>query len=46
MIGNGSSDAGAEKLDKMREEVRKAATGSSMQPKEIDAEGIMGKALS
>ena len=30
----------------MREEVRKAATGSSMQPKEIDAMGIMGKALS
>ena len=46
MIGNGSSDAGAEKLDKMREEVRKAATGSSMQPKEINAMGIMGKALS
>ena len=46
MIGNGSSDAGAEKLDKMREEVRKAATGSSMQPKEIDAMAIMGKALS
>ena len=46
MIGNGSSDAGAEKLDEMRKEVRKAATGSSMQPKEIDAEGIMGKALS
>ena len=46
MIGNGSSDAGAEKLDKMREEVRKAATGSSMQPEEIDAMGIMGKALS
>ena len=46
MIGNGSSDAGAEKLDNMRKEVRKAATGSSMQPKEIDAEGIMGKALS
>ena len=46
MIGNGSSDAGAEKLDKMREEVRKAATGSSMQPKEIDAMGIMSKALS
>lgn len=46
MIGNGSSDAGAEKLDQMREEVRKAATGSSMQPEEIDAMGIMGKALS
>ena len=46
MIGNGSSDAGAEKLDKMREEVRKAATGSSMQPKEINAEEIMSKAIS
>ena len=46
MIGNGSSDAGAKKLDKMREEVRKAATGSRIQPKQIDAEGIMGAALS
>jgi len=45
MIGNGSSDAGAKKLDKMREEVRKAATGSRIQPKQIDAEGIMSKAL-
>jgi len=46
MIGNGSSDAGAKKLDKMRQEVRKAATGSRIQPKQIDAEGIMSKALS
>lgn len=46
MIGNGSSDAGAKKLDKMREEVRKAATGSTMQPKQIDAENIMRTALS
>ena len=46
MIGNGSSDAGAEKLDNMRKEVRKAATGSSMQPKEIDSENIMRTALS
>ena len=45
MIGNGSSDAGAKKLDNMREEVRKAATGSRIQPKKIDAEGIMGLAL-
>ena len=45
MIGNGSSDAGAKKLDNMREEVRKAATGSRIQPKEIDAEKIMGKAI-
>ena len=46
MIGNGSSDAGAEKLDSMREEVRKAATGSRIQPKEIDAEKIMRSAIS
>jgi len=46
MIGNGSSDAGAKKLDKMREEVRKAATGSTMQPKQIDAEKIMKSAIS
>ena len=46
MIGNGSSDAGAKKLDNMREEVRKAATGSRIQPKEIDAEKIMRTALS
>ena len=46
MIGNGSSDAGAKKLDKMREEVRKAATGSTMQPKQIDAEKIMRSAIS
>lgn len=46
MIGNGSSDAGAKKLDKMREDVRKAATGSSMQPKKIDSMEILNKALS
>ena len=46
MIGNGSSDAGAKKLDNMREEVRKAATGSRMQPKEINSEDIMRTALS
>ena len=46
MIGNGSSDAGAKKLDNMREEVRKAATGSRIQPKEIDSEDIMRTALS
>ena len=39
MIGNGSSAAGAEKLDNMREEVRKAATGSHT-TKEVDAEGM------
>ena len=46
LIGNGSSDAGAKKLDKMREEVRKAAIGSTEQPKQIDAEKIMRSALS
>jgi len=46
MIGNGSSDAGAKKLDKMREDVRKASTGSSMQPKQIDSMEILNKALS
>ena len=46
MIGNGSSDAGAKKLDKMREEIRKAATGSAEQPKQIDAEKIMRTAIS
>ena len=46
MIGNGSSDAGAEKVRQYAEEVRKAATGSTMQPKQIDAEDIMRTALS
>jgi len=32
-------------LDKMREDVRKAATGSSIQPKQIDAEEVMGRAI-
>jgi len=45
MIGNGSSEAGADKLDKMREDVRKAATGSRIQPKQIDAEEVMGRAI-
>lgn len=45
MIGNGSSEAGAKKLDNMREEVRKAATGSRVQPNRIDATGIMSAAL-
>ena len=46
MIGNGSSDAGAKKLDNMREEIRKAATGSPKQQKQIDAEKIMRSAIS
>ena len=46
MIGNGSSDAGAKKLDNFREEIRKEAIGSPEQPKQIDAEKIMRTALS
>ena len=46
LIGNGDPDAGAKKMDKMREEVRKAAIGSTEQPKQIDAENIMRTALS
>ena len=45
MIGNGSSDAGAEKLDKLREEIRKQSIGSTEQPKQIDAEKIMKSAI-
>ena len=46
LIGNGDPDAGAEKLDNFRKEIRKEATGSPEQPKEIDAEKIMRTALS
>ena len=45
MIGNGSSAAGAEKLDNLREEVRKQSIGSTEQPKQIDAEKIMKSAI-
>ena len=45
MIGNGSSAAGAEKLDKLREEIRKQSIGSTEQPKQIDAEKIMKSAI-
>jgi len=46
MIGNGSSDAGAKKLDNFRKKIREEATGSPEQPKQIDAENIMRTALS
>ena len=46
LIGNGDPDAGAKKMDKVREEVRKAATGSTEQPKQIDAEKIIRSAIS
>ena len=35
-LGNGNSDAGAEQLYSMMEEVRRARTGSSKQGKEIN----------
>ena len=46
LIGNGDPDAGAEKLDNFRKEIRKKAIGSPEQPKQIDAEKIMRTALS
>jgi len=46
LIGNGDPDAGAEKLDNFRKEIRKEAIGSPEQPKQIDAEKIMRTALS
>ena len=46
LIGNGEPDAGAEKLDNFRKEIRKEAIGSPEQPKQIDAEKIMRTALS
>ena len=40
-IGNGSSDAGAEKLFDMMDRVRKARTGTKEMGKEITAERLM-----
>jgi len=37
-LGNGSSDAGAEKLDKFLDNVRKESTGTTKQIKEIDGD--------
>ena len=37
-LGNGSSDAGAEKLDKFLSSVRKASTGTTKQIKQIDGD--------
>lgn len=37
-LGNGSSDAGAEKLDKFLDDVRKESTGTTKQIKEIDGD--------
>ena len=40
-LGNGSSDAGAEKLYGMMDRVRKARTGSEKMGREINAERLM-----
>ena len=45
MIGNGSSDAGARKLDNFRKKIREEATGSPEQQKQINAEKIMQETL-
>jgi hypothetical protein len=37
-IGNGSSDAGAERLDLMLDRIRMARTGTKKQAPEIDAD--------
>ena len=40
-LGNGSSDAGAEKLDKFMGDVREASTGQRKQIKQIDGDKIL-----
>lgn len=45
LIGNGSSSAGARKLDNFRKKIREEATGSPEQQKQIDAEKIMQETL-
>tara|TARA_R100000315_G_scaffold48710_1_gene23033 strand:- start:19319 stop:21760 length:2442 start_codon:yes stop_codon:yes gene_type:complete len=40
-IGNGSSDAGANELDRMLADIRQARTGMTEQPPEIDPRGAM-----
>ena len=40
-LGNGSSDAGAEKLKKMGEAVRERRHGTKVQPRAVNAEAIM-----
>jgi len=44
-IGNGSSEAGAEKLDKLMKDVRLARHGTTEQPDEKDMMGVMKKAI-
>ena len=40
-LGNGSSDAGAEKLDKFMGDVREASTGQRKQIKQIDGDKML-----
>lgn len=41
MLGNGSSEAGARILDKMREDVRQKSVGRKAQPNQIDPQSVM-----
>ena len=45
-IGNGSSEAGAAKLDRLMKDVRLARHGTTEQPDEKDMMGVMKKAIS
>ena len=40
-LGNGSSDAGAEHMDKMLERVRTAAHGKPTQQKKVSADKVL-----
>mgnify|MGYP001158474966 FL=1 len=44
-IGNGSTDAGADKLDSLMKEVRKARHGTDKQPPEKDMMAVMKRAI-
>jgi len=44
-IGNGSTDAGADKLDKLMKEVRKARHGTDKQPPEKNMMAVMKRAI-
>ena len=41
MLGDGSSDAGAKKLDAMLDRIRMTKTGTTKQAKEIDDSKVM-----
>ena len=45
-IGNGSSEAGAEKLDRLMKDVRLARHGTTEQPDEKNMMDVMKKAIS